>query len=565
MSEPNSLSNFDELVTWAESHGGYCSPALALTKSETSGSTAYAKYAIPGSNTRLLSCPVSLIIDYDKAAKHIWGDLDSCPFSRSPQIAIRLFLCNQRILGRESPWAAYIEILPAEFDTPLYYDHEEMEMLSGTNIFGEVELRRHAWIEEWKRGVMYLPSTFDKSLFSWELYMWACTILSSRSFPSSIVFNTGKEDSYPVLVPLVDSLNHKPLVPIYWTVTADGFAISSGTSIEAGDEVFNNYGPKGNEELLMGYGFCIENNELDVVTLKLRHPPMSLAKVQLISSDKSETIFHLSQSRPLPDDLLYFFRVIVANKHEAQQLSELAIVKERSKTAGMRCELDALGKLYNAVSSKLRGISVPDVASPSLRQRSTMIYISQQVKILKLSLLTIARAMYAELHIQPESLLDTDDVTQLRTKVYQHLPDYGINLDLLFSSPRFSEFAKVIKQGFDVTAPADIRAADIEDQILVLLISHLFILTPPDYTVWLNTMQQRYNNDEELDEGFVEDFERLYESYIPPLAELNSDIFGSEKWTPRLLAWAGKVVDSEGVVAENCENGRPEYWIIMYC
>ncbi|KAK9387273.1 hypothetical protein V1515DRAFT_602406 [Lipomyces mesembrius] len=561
MSEPNSLSDFHDLVTWAESHGGYCSPALALTKSETSGSTAYAKCAIPGSNTRLLSCPVSLIIDYDKAAKHVWGDLDSCPFSRSPQIAIRLFLCNQRVLGRESPWAAYIKILPVEFDTPLYYDHEEMEMLRGTNIFGEVELRRHAWIEEWKRGVMYLPSIFDKRLFSWELYLWACTILSSRSFPSSIVFNTDKKDSYPVLVPLVDSLNHKPLVPIYWTATADGFAISSGKSIEAGDEVFNNYGPKGNEELLMGYGFCIENNELDVVTLKLRHPPMSLEKVQLICSDKSETIFHLSQSIPLPDDLLYFFRVIVANKHEAQKLSELAIVNERSKAAGMRCELDALGKLYNAVSLKLRGISVPDVANPRLRQQNTMIYISQQVKIIKLSLVTIARALYAELHIQPESP-DTDDVTQLRTKVYQHLPDYGINLDLLFSSPRFCEFAKVIKQGFDVISPSDIRAADIEDQILVLLISHLFILTPPDYTVWLNTMQQRYNNDQELDEDFVEDFERLYESYIPALAELNSDIFGSEKWTPRLLAWAGKVVDSEGVVAENCENGRPEYWII---
>ncbi|KAK9245880.1 hypothetical protein V1506DRAFT_536908 [Lipomyces tetrasporus] len=561
MGELRSSNEYDELIRWAESQGGYCSPSLVITKSETSGSTAYAKTEIAGPNTRLLSCPTSLIIDYDKAAAHIWGDPHACPFLRSPQIAIRLFLCNQRILGCDSPWAAYIKLLPTEFDTPLYYSHDEMEMLRGTNVFGEVELRRHAWVEEWKRGVMYLPSKFNKTLFSWELYLWACTVLSSRSFPSSIVFGTSKDDSYPVLVPLVDSLNHKPQVPVYWSATADSFTISSGNSIAAGDEVFNNYGPKGNEELLMGYGFCLEDNAFDVVTLKLRHPRMSFDKAELVSSEMTESIFHLSQSSPLPHDLVNFFRIVVANAHETQRLLALRTVPPLSKTAGMRCELDALGKLCNAVSMKLRGISVTGVANPNMRQRSMKVYISQQAKILSQSLLAITRAMYEALRIQPESP-DTEDITFLSKKVYEHLPDCGVNLDLIFTSPRFAEFTSAIKQGFDVSSPSDIRAADIEDQILVLFVSHLLISAPAEYAAWLDAMHERYNNDEELNEDYVEDFERLFDTYIPPLAELNSNIFGEQKWTPRVMAWAGKIVDSEGVVVENCENGRPEYWII---
>ncbi|KAK9319996.1 hypothetical protein V1517DRAFT_330772 [Lipomyces orientalis] len=561
MGELRSSNDYDELVRWAESQGGYCSPSLIITKSETSGSTAHAKTAIEGPNARLLSCPTSLIIDYDKAAAHIWEDPHACPFLRSPEIAIRLFLCNQRILGRDSPWAAYIKLLPTEFDTPLYYSHDELEMLRGTNVFGEVELRRHAWVEEWKRGVMHLPSKFNKTLFSWELYLWACTVLSSRSFPSSIVFGTSEVDSYPVLVPLVDSLNHKPQVPVYWNATADSFTISSGDSIAAGDEVFNNYGLKGNEELLMGYGFCLENNPFDVVTLKLRHPRMSADKAELVSPEMTESIFHLSESSPLPHELVNFFRIVVANVRETERLLALRTVPGLSQTAGMRCELDALGKLYNAVSMKLRGISVTGVAHPNKRQQSMSVYISRQVKILSQSLLAITRAMYAALHIQPESP-DTEDMTFLRTKVYQRLADCGVNLDLVFSSPRFAEFTSAIKEGFDVSSPSDIRAADIEDQILVLFVSHLLISTPAEYSAWADAMHQRYNNARELDEDYVEDFERLFDAYIPPLAELNSTIFGEQKWTPRLMAWAGKVVDSEGVVVENCEDGRPEYWII---
>ena len=51
------------------------------------------------------------------------------------------------------------------------------------------------------------------------------------------------------------------------------FELSTTESTPAGEEVFNNYAPKGNEELLNGYGFCIPDNPCDEVALRIGKPP----------------------------------------------------------------------------------------------------------------------------------------------------------------------------------------------------------------------------------------------------------------------------------------------------
>ena len=86
--------------------------------------------------------------------------------------------------------------------------------------------------------------------------------------------------AHPVLVPLVDALNHARAVPVSWAISAQ-----SGT--EAGDEkgsslslvlhggamehseVYNNYGAKPNSEFLLGYGFTLPSNPDDTMAFKL--------------------------------------------------------------------------------------------------------------------------------------------------------------------------------------------------------------------------------------------------------------------------------------------------------
>lgn len=113
----------------------------------------------------------------------------------------------------------------------------------------------------------------------------AATYLSSRAFPSSLLSATptiaAKETSYPVLLPAVDSLNHRRAEKISWVVTTAHsndntlptdelqITLQSGKIVEAGEEVLNNYGLKSNAELILGYGFSLPDNPEDVLVLKL--------------------------------------------------------------------------------------------------------------------------------------------------------------------------------------------------------------------------------------------------------------------------------------------------------
>jgi hypothetical protein len=86
----------------------------------------------------------------------------------------------------------------------------------------------------------------------------------------------------PMLVPLVDALNHARGTPISWSidkqeedtgvpsqVTKKSLSLVSHQHTGPFEEMFNNYGAKPNDEFLLGYGFTLPNNPEDVLLLKL--------------------------------------------------------------------------------------------------------------------------------------------------------------------------------------------------------------------------------------------------------------------------------------------------------
>jgi hypothetical protein len=117
------------------------------------------------------------------------------------------------------------------------------------------------------------------------------TYLSSRAFPSTILSPTPSLtptiSSHPILLPAVDSFNHARGHPVSWMVDPlhsdislsgpslasphDAYQISMIThkSTAAHIEVFNNYGPKPNSELILGYGFSFPANPDDTIVLKV--------------------------------------------------------------------------------------------------------------------------------------------------------------------------------------------------------------------------------------------------------------------------------------------------------
>jgi hypothetical protein len=79
------------------------------------------------------------------------------------------------------------------------------------------------------------------------------------------------------LFPVVDLLNHSGSAKVEWDFqphTSFTLKLLEGDTFKPGQELFNNYAPKQNDELLLGYGFCLEDNPIEQFPLKLAFPPM---------------------------------------------------------------------------------------------------------------------------------------------------------------------------------------------------------------------------------------------------------------------------------------------------
>eukprot|EP00956_Cyclotella_meneghiniana_P020569 scaffold36478_cov69-Cyclotella_meneghiniana.AAC.10 len=77
-----------------------------------------------------------------------------------------------------------------------------------------------------------------------------------------------------IMLPLFDMLDHKPGHAVQWesaiTITSDeqqqqSIRFRCCDPQKQGETIYNNYGPKGNSELLSTYGFAVKNNILDSV------------------------------------------------------------------------------------------------------------------------------------------------------------------------------------------------------------------------------------------------------------------------------------------------------------
>ncbi|VDC06653.1 unnamed protein product [Peniophora sp. CBMAI 1063] len=188
----------------------------------------------------------------------------------------------------------YIDTLPSHrlLRTPLHFTDAELEALRGSNMYGATLDRRKDWQEEWLKcqsDIAKVNVGWAEGL-TWDRYLTASTYLSSRAFPSTLLSYAPSlvqtQESHPVLLPGVDSLNHARANPVSWLIRSDSSSVSSPndkmsvclqthTLYPAGVEVFNNYGPKPNAELLLGYGFTLPHNPDDTLVLKLGGPNAS--------------------------------------------------------------------------------------------------------------------------------------------------------------------------------------------------------------------------------------------------------------------------------------------------
>lgn len=274
-----------------------------------------------------------------------------------------LYLLLQKQLGENSFYWPYINILPKEVKTPLLFEEDDFKYIANTNLESVTKERKAALLSEFERASEYLPETMRKEDITWSDFIWSYCIHSSRSFPYKLIDPTSTESS-EALFPLADALNHKPKTKITWCREGDikdgSLSLVSGEKIQAGDQVYNNYGPKSNEELLLGYGFCFEYNEHDYIALKPnfsqdpnRDMKMKIVKNCEVSSGNHDPLTFYIHRHSIPEQFLRLMRVLVMNSLETKFYSNCRDAKFLD-FVGYRNELSILSMTSGLLNYRLR-------------------------------------------------------------------------------------------------------------------------------------------------------------------------------------------------------------------
>lgn len=113
------------------------------------------------------------------------------------------------------------------------------------------------------------------------VFRWATTIVDSRAFPPRLVGQPRDQSlTGPILVPGLDAFNHARQASVTWTYHEPSAVEESASEkakvtltihngLSKGQQVFNSYGPKSNEDFLASYAFVDPAMQDDVVSLVL--------------------------------------------------------------------------------------------------------------------------------------------------------------------------------------------------------------------------------------------------------------------------------------------------------
>ncbi|KAF9143390.1 hypothetical protein BGX30_000544 [Mortierella sp. GBA39] len=198
----------------------------------------------------------------------------------------------------------YLDMVPDRIHTALEFDDQDMEHLRGTNAYLVVKELKETLRAKYDKTMEVVGGELTAEQgYTWERFLWAETVVSSRTFPARL-FGHQVENGI-VLIPLADSMNHKSRHKATWIKTPDGLQMSSAAT-KKGDQIFNNYGPKGNAD--------------DMVTLKTNfsRDPDQERKTEILKylGVTADTVHYLRRNM-IPEQLLATMRVMAMNPVEA--------------------------------------------------------------------------------------------------------------------------------------------------------------------------------------------------------------------------------------------------------
>ena len=180
-----------------------------------------------------------------------------------------VFLMHERIKGEKSFWHPYIQALP-EPRTVADWTQPELNELQHNTFCDQLPEHSKDTMDKYAQLFRHLrklyPEEFPVEFYNYEAFRWAYLTVQARAF--------GRRLDWMALVPFADNLNHAN-VPVKYDYNEGNngvfrlFPSPGSDGYRKGAEVFNSYGRRDNEHLLLHYGFALPDNEWDVFEVVL--------------------------------------------------------------------------------------------------------------------------------------------------------------------------------------------------------------------------------------------------------------------------------------------------------
>lgn len=241
---------------------------------------------------------------------------------------IALYLMYQRSLGNASHWFQYLELLPKNFTTPLFWEDSELEWLQSREMVTTVKSQRRSAEKDYEllRPILLgSPELFPGEHGSMQMFRWASQIVITR------YCELGTTPRTVALAPMYDLPNHNPRTrtTFHFDQLTQQLRVVSGHSYKPGEQIFMSYGPKHNQDLIYVYGISFLDNPYGALRVGLPVVPAAYKPVLeavLRYNQVSPTMTKLLRAHDtytVPDQTLATLRVLLLRSSSLEKMGIL--------------------------------------------------------------------------------------------------------------------------------------------------------------------------------------------------------------------------------------------------
>ncbi|KAK5856906.1 hypothetical protein PBY51_010186 [Eleginops maclovinus] len=317
--------SFPDLMSWAQENGASCD-GFTVANFGTEGYGLQATRDIKAEEL-FLWIPRKMLMTVESAQNSVMGPLYSQ--DRILQAMGNVTLAFHLLCERANPdsfWLPYIRSLPQEYDTPLFYQQDEVHLLLGTQAVQDVlsqyknTARQYAYFYKLVQTHPAASKLPLKDSFTFDDYRWAVSSVMTRQ--NQIPTEDGGRITL-ALIPLWDMCNHtNGLITTGYNLEDDRCECVALQDYKENEQIYIFYGTRSNAEFVIHNGFFFQDNAHDRVKIKL-----GVSKSERLYAMKAEVLaragipascvfaVHCNEP-PISAQLLAFLRVFCMTEEE---------------------------------------------------------------------------------------------------------------------------------------------------------------------------------------------------------------------------------------------------------